>query len=207
VSKPTPKFFNFGFEEGVSIRDATDPTKMPTITGVAVPYNKRSKLLFRSFYEEFKPGAFNKWMADPKRDSDIICTINHDPNKLLARTSSGKLSLTETPNGLAAEVQPADTTYARDLVASIRNGDIRGMSFIYLPTKESWIAEGDKQSRQSLHVVEEAKLYEVCFTSNPAYDVNSVELRTYADERMADLDKLTVEQLTEIEELYAKLGR
>lgn len=85
------------------------------------------------FIEEIAPGAF--------RDAakhDIRVLKNHDPNFLLARTASGTATVSETPEGLAYEWQNDPTmTYAADLSASIRRGDMNQSSFGFIIGKDN----------------------------------------------------------------------
>lgn len=60
-----------------------EPTK---IIGYASVFNSRSELIFGSFREVIKPGAFDDVLGD-----DVRALFNHDPNFILGRSSAGTL--------------------------------------------------------------------------------------------------------------------
>lgn len=87
------------------------------------------------FVERVKPGAFRKTL---KENSSIKALRNHDSNQILANTAAGTLRLKEDAKGLFAEIDPPDTSYARDLLVSIKRGDVPGSSFSFVPIVDQW---------------------------------------------------------------------
>lgn len=150
--------------------------KPPVLTGYAVRYNAWSDPLWPNGpRERFLPGAFTDWLAT---EPDVRALIGHDPNLIMGRTVAGTVSLRETKQGLAFEVIPPDTTYARDLLASIGRGDVRGMSFGFSladPEKDQQ-REVDSKGNEKWTVAR-AKVHEITFTAFPAYPQTSVGLR------------------------------
>jgi HK97 family phage prohead protease len=53
---------------------------------------------------------------------------------VLGRNKSGTLRLSVDGIGLRYEIDPPDTQAARDLIESLRRGDVSGSSFAFLPT-------------------------------------------------------------------------
>jgi len=149
----------------------------PVLTGVAVRYGDWSELLYGVFRERFLPGAFREHLAT---SPDVIATVNHAPAMLLARTAAGTLALAEDDTGVSVELTPPDTSYARDLIVSVKRGDIRGMSFMFDTdmgdvTAERWYTGDDGVRRRD---VSKARLYEVSFVSTPAYPTTEAALRS-----------------------------
>lgn len=130
------------------------------------PYNNISNPLGGGeFREVFKPGVFAKHL---KSKPDVIAKWNHGRQGMglpLGRTSSGTLKVEEREDGLHYELDPADTQEGRDVLTSIKRGDVPGTSI-------GFVAKRDKYSRDGggyLREVHEAELTDVSPTANPAY--------------------------------------
>lgn len=139
------------------------------IVGYAAVFNSFSQPIF-GFRETIKPGAFKKTI----RESDVRALINHDPNYVLGRTSSRTLRLSEDEKGLRYIVTPPDTTFARDLVVSIKRGDITQSSFGFTVVKDHWTGESPNMTRELLEV----KLFDVSSVTYPAYLQTEVSVRS-----------------------------
>lgn len=174
----------------VEIREGTD--KEPTqLTGLAVPYNSWSQPIYGYFREQFKPGAFRSVL---EAKQDVICCYNHDWDKLLGRTAADTLFLSDGDEGLRANCSLDNTTHALDTLKMVRRGDIRGMSFVFESVNEEW----GKTDGMPTRTITEAKLYEVSFVVNPAYQATSAgarstatpdECKSWMEERLAELAK------------------
>lgn len=141
----------------------------PVITGYAAVFNELSDNL-GGFYERIEPGAF----ARSLESADVLALWNHDLNYPLGRTRSGTLSLSEDETGLAFEIQPPDTQYARDLLVSMGRGDIDQMSFGFTAIRDRWDQLGDQVVRTLLEV----KLWDVSPVTMPAYPQTSASVRS-----------------------------
>jgi HK97 family phage prohead protease len=148
-----------------------------TIAGYAAVFNSTTDLGY--FEERIKPGAFARAI---KEQHDVRALWNHDPNWILGRTKSGTLRLSEDNVGLQIEVDPPDTQMGRDLVESIRRGDVDQMSFAFIATKESWT---ERKDMLPLREIEDVDLYDISPVTYPAYQATTVGLRSaesvYAD--------------------------
>jgi HK97 family phage prohead protease len=121
------------------------------------------------FRETIQPGAFTQTLA---AGNDILALLDHDPTRLLGRTSSRTLKLAEDARGLAFEIDVPKTQLGDDLLTMVTRGDIGGMSFAFRATAESWPAP----DRRSLSAVD---LVEVSVVSAwPAYPQTAVALRS-----------------------------
>ena len=103
-----------------------------TVSGYAAVYRSVSNELW-GFEEVIEPGAF-----DGADFSDVRALFNHNPDHILARTSSGTLSLTNDEDGLKYEFEMPDTTLGRDLLVMMKRGDISQSSFAFTIKEDSW---------------------------------------------------------------------
>jgi len=147
-------------------------TEKPKIAGYAAVFNKLSQDL-GGFRELIKPGAFAKTI----QNADVRALWNHDPNYVLGRTKSGTLKLEEDETGLYIEIDPPDTQWARDLMESIRRGDVDQMSFGFRTVADSWRTENGETIRELLEV----ELFDVSPVTFPAYPQTSVGVRSAED--------------------------
>lgn len=154
----------------------------PRINGYAAVFNALSEPLM-GFREQIEPGAFGKTL---RGKPDIRAFWNHNPQYVLGRTAAGTLSLAEDEHGLAVEIDPPETQWARDLLVSLKRGDVSQMSFGFVPVKDSWSGDGDDTVR-TLH---EVRLLEVSIVSMPAYPQTSVQARAVFGRLGIDLDEL-----------------
>ena len=157
--------------EGIKF-ETRDGSKLPVIRGHAAVFNTLS-LDLGGFREQIKPGAFKEAIET----DDVRALFNHDPNYPLGRNKSGTLRLTEDERGLAIELDPADTQYARDLVTSMERGDITQMSFGFSvkPGGQDW-AEGE--DGMTIRTLTNLRLYDVSPVTYPAYPQTDVGIAT-----------------------------
>lgn len=145
------------------------------IIGHGARFNDLSEVLF-FFREKIAPGAF----ADALRISDVRALINHDPNYVLGRTKAGTLNLVEDEIGLRYEIDPPETSFAKDLLVSITRGDINQSSFAFTvsPDNETWDESGQVPVR-TIHKFDE--IFDVSPVTYPAYNSTSVGVRSIVD--------------------------
>ena len=121
--------------------------------------------------ERFERGAF----TDSLTKDDQRAFVNHDSTRLLARRTANTLRLSEDSKGLRFEADLPDTSYARDVLASIERGDINGMSIGFVATKRT--SDYDVNADTVLHTILRAELIEVSPVTFPAYEGTSVSTR------------------------------
>ena len=161
------EFRSFPFE----IR-AEGEGKESRIVGHAAIFNSFTTIW--DFREQVAPGAFLKSI----QNDDIRALFNHDPNHVLGRNRAGTLNLSEDEKGLAIEIVPPDTQFARDLLVSLKRGDISQMSFGFQVIKDEW-DQGKKPMERTL---KEVKLFDVSPVTFPAYTDTDVSARNYKPE-------------------------
>jgi HK97 family phage prohead protease len=162
----------------------------PKLVGWAHRYGVLSEPMTHGrvrFRERFAPGAFRRDIS--RRDADLRCLINHNKDRVLGRQKAGTLRVEESDEGVYFEVEPPDTSYARDLVESVRRGDVSGCSFRFAPPfKDSFTRERG----ETVRTINSAGIREISIVTWPAYEQGSnVELR--------DLDPATVAQLVAVD--------
>ncbi len=137
------------------------------LVGLAAPYNSPTDL-GAGISETIKPGAFTKSLSSNK---DILALIDHDTGRLLARTKSGTLRLTEDQRGLSFELDLPATRDAEDLLALAQRGDIGGMSFGFKAIAEAW--SGTRRELLEIDLREISVIH-----SWPAYQSTEVAVRS-----------------------------
>lgn len=172
MDKPTPQKGEERRTYAVELRSDAKGGK-PVMRGIAAMFNSMSEDL-GGFREQIAPGAFKSTMGN----SDVRALFNHDPNYVLGRTASGTLRLSETDQGLEFEIDPPDTTYARDLMESMKRGDISQCSFGFSVGDggDTWQKDSAGQWIRTIHTV--TRLYDVSPVTYPAYPSTECALRS-----------------------------
>jgi HK97 family phage prohead protease len=160
--------------DSVKIERLDDET--PVIRGHAAVFNHLSEDL-GGFREQISPGAFADALSESQ---DVRALFNHDPSLILGRNRSGTLRLKEDKEGLAVEIDPPDTQYARDLVVSMDRGDVSQMSFGFRVRRGGQRLEKTKDG-QIIRTLTNVNLFDVCPVTYPAYPDTDVALRSVQD--------------------------
>lgn len=128
--------------------------------------------------ERIMPTAFDR----AAREDDVAGLFNHDSAIVLGRSSAGTLRLSVDATGLRFEIDPPDTGAARDLIQSLRRGDIRGSSFAFLP-RGTKIVENKTAGGPGEVVLErhDVQLFDVGPVTFPAYAGASSGVRAAGD--------------------------
>jgi len=102
-----------------------------------------------TFRETIAPGAFRASLA-----GDVLALRDHDAKRVLGRTRSGTLRLSEDSRGLAFDLDVPDTSEGRDVLAMAERGDLGGMSFGFdVPAGgDSW--NGDRRELRTVALAE-----------------------------------------------------
>lgn len=156
----------------IEFRDAPDGSLR--ITGHAAVFGSPSEDL-GGFRERIKRGAFKRALAG---SPDVVLLQNHDPNLVLARTTSGTLQLREDPQGLYIDAKAADTSYARDLRVVMQRGDVSQMSFAFDIAKDGERWDSGAASERSVTVHDVERLYDVSVVTAPAYPTTDATMRS-----------------------------
>lgn len=160
---------------GVETREGDEA---PVIQGYAALFDVET-VIYGLFRESIAPGAFKKSIESGRR---IVSLFNHNPDVVLGSTSSGTMKLREDSKGLWIEVEAPNTQTGRDVVESIRRGDVEGQSFMFQIRKQEWTFATDS-SEMDVRRITEIELYEAGPVLFPAYEDTSVAVRSTAEEQ------------------------
>lgn len=123
--------------------------------------------------EEIDPHAFDSVM---ETNPDVRGLFNHDANHVLGRTSAGTMRLAVDARGLSYEIDPPDTQFAKDLMVSMRRGDINGSSFAFIVKRDQWTDNPDGSVTR--RILEFDELLDVSPVTYPAYPASSSQARS-----------------------------
>lgn len=174
------------FDRKLSNLRALDDGK--TIEGYAIVFNQRSLLvtdfnLWKGVIEIISPDAISDNLL---RSSDVICDINHEPDRLLARcvNGSGSLTLTKDDTGVKFSFQVANTPDGQAAYEGVKRGDFSGCSFEYFNDEDevnvTYSKETDKAGNvtiiRTVNTIDH--LLDVSIVLYPAYPQTSVDARS-----------------------------
>ena len=172
--------------------------KKNVIEGHAAVYDKMSEDL-GGFREVIKRGAFDSVLTN-----DVRAYFNHDPNYILGRTGAGTLKLSTTEKGLKYVLSVPDTSAGRDLVVSMKRGDITQSSFAFQVEKDSWRTDSSLGEIRTIESVK--RLYDVSPVSLPAYpDADDIAVAQRGYYIYKDKQKIEAEDNYEIKRSLLKL--
>lgn len=178
-SKSMPVKREVRFLQGAEMR-ATDTPDGPRITGYAATFDEPYTIpgIFGDFTEQVRKGAFTRALSEGQ---DVRALFNHDPSRILGRTSNGTVTLSEDERGLRYEIIPnLETQDGRDLVALVKRGDISQSSFGFSVHRngnvrgEEWLESDGIDSR----ILTDLDLYDVSPVTFPANGATSVSVRS-----------------------------
>ena len=156
----------------VELRVENSEEKSSRIMGHAALFNTLSEDL-GGFREQIAPGAFTEAIMK----DDVRALWNHNPDHVLGRNTSGTLVLSEDERGLAIEIIPPDTQFARDLAVSIARGDISQMSFAFSVKQDGQEWKKDDEG-VTIRTLTGLRLYDVSPVTYPAYSQTDVAVRS-----------------------------
>jgi HK97 family phage prohead protease len=138
-----------------------------TLAGYAARYNSRTTI-GDMFVEVIAPGAFRRALS-----ADVHAVLNHDWGRVIGRTESGTLRLSEDSNGLRVEIDLPDTADGQTALELVKRRDLTGMSFSFIPLVEEW----DDSGPLPVRTLKEVEIFEVSIVARPAYPDTSIALR------------------------------
>lgn len=151
----------------------SDVDGKPTIFGYAAKFNARSSDL-GGWYEQIDPKAFDRSL---KTKPEVKGLFNHDSNFVLGSTKAKTMTVDTDDRGLQYEIDPPDTQWAKDLITSMKRGDINQSSFGFICRNASW--SEDPETGCDLRTVLDADLIDVSVVSFPAYPQATSGVRSF----------------------------
>ena len=171
------------------------------ITGRAIVFESWSKNL-GGFYEIIHRGAITQELIDK---SDIIMNINHDDEKMVARSRQGKgtLSVSLKDDGVYFSFEAPTTSRGDELLYNIRNGNIFECSFAFtIPDdlhSERWYVDSDNVYRREVNVID--GLYDMSLVIHGAYGDTNCQTRC-ADNEVLNPGDIFTEYRKKIDKYY-----
>ena len=152
------------FENTIEERDK----ESRSVSGYASVFNSESRDL--GFYETIAPGAITE---DTIKRSDIFATLNHDPDKVLARCNHGvgSLELFVDDRGLHYRYDAPHTDLGDSVLEHIDRGDLTDASFAFTIADEPDAQRWEKR---------DGKIYRTIFKIDRLYDISNVWTGAYA---------------------------
>ena len=140
-----------------------------TIEGYASVFESESNYI--GFVEIIHKGAITE---DTILSSDVFAKLNHDDNKILARSKygNGSLLLEVDDKGLKYMFDAPNTELGNEVLEHIKRGEITSSSFAFTVNKEDkssekWYKKGDIIYREIFKIKE---LFDVSPVFSPAYE-------------------------------------
>ena len=143
--KNKEKRFSFSPSANDSFRaQVTGEAESRHIKGTGIVFNQRSKIItewcneaeeVRSFFEIIDPTALDLILNN---GSDVVLDVNHNFDELLARISSGTLTLSKDEIGVHYEFDAPETARGEDVLQMIRRGDYYESSFMFTVGEDKW---------------------------------------------------------------------
>jgi HK97 family phage prohead protease len=176
------------------------------ISGLAIPAESRSELLYGEFYETISKDALTE---DLINSHDVKLYMNHDSSQgTFARSKFGKgsLRLFVTDRGIEFETELPNTVFGDQLLEGIRRGDYDALSFAFAPDKEEWKENADGTYDRTIRSI--ALLDEISILScAPAYEATEVKIRSLEDFKEQRNKEKEEHDRKIIENLDAKLAQ
>lgn len=152
----------------IQIRNGT-----AVIEGYVNAVERFSKVLYDTrgkFIERIMPNVFSKAL---KRNNDILTLLNHEEDKVLARTSDGTAELFEDNIGLKAKVIVSD----KELIKKAKECKLRGWSFGFIANSEERVTNSDGLEERTITDLDLLEVSIIDEKKTPAYYGTSIELR------------------------------
>lgn len=173
-----------------------------SVEGYAIVFDTMSEDI--GFREVIHRGAVTE---ETILNSDIYACLNHDEDKILARSKNGKgsLILELDPIGLRYLFDAPKTVWGDELIEHLNRGEINASSFAFSvdkndPTAEKWTKESDGTLRRDIYKIE--RLYDVSPVYSPAYNATSCCHRFSDVKDLSDIiDAKYTSMLDEVEKL------
>lgn len=171
------------------------------IDGYVNAVERESKVLYDTrgqFIEKIRAGVFQRAL---EKADNVKVLLDHEPDRELADTKSGKARLVEDNIGLRATVEIDDP----EVIQKAKENKLRGWSFGFLCNKEDRTTDEDGIEKR---IVRDLDLLEVSIIDDrksPAYLGTSIEMRddkvTLIEYRtdMSDVDIRVIEDAKKID--------
>lgn len=162
-----------------------------TIVGYAAKFERWSEPIMGWFKEQIARDAFSECDV-----TDVIMCFNHNIDSILARTTSGTLTLSTDDEGLRFEFEAPATTMGNDMLELVRRGDISKCSFKFTVEEDEW-RYADKENKLEYDertIRKIGKLYDVSLVVYPAYSDTEAGVRHLEERKQQFLNNQSHEK-------------
>ena len=161
----------------LEIEKRADGEESRFITGYGVVFDSWSRDL--GWFKE----TVDKKAFDDVDMGEVVATFNHNFDNVLARSDSDTLELTIDSVGVKYRFEAPNTTYGNDLLENVRNGNVKGSSFMFTTLEQRWTYKDDESEIDEREIVKVDRLIELGPVTMPAYP------DTTAAQRSHDIEK------------------
>ena len=199
MNNNTEKRYSIG---SISIEKRDGETESRTISGYAVVFDKWSADLggkHWGFREKISRDAFSTTDM-----SAVIATFNHNFDNVLARVDSNTLSLSVDDIGVKYTFQSPNTTAGNDLLENIRNGNVKGSSFMFTVDEQKWTYKEEEDTIDEREITRVGELIELGPVTVPAYPDTTAAERSYKESKPAKSTNWYKRKLEIIKTKYKK---
>ena len=171
------------------------------IDGYVNAVERESKVLYDTrgqFIEKIRAGVFQRAL---EKAENVRVLLDHEPDRELADTKSGKAILVEDNIGLRATVEIDDP----EVIQKAKENKLRGWSFGFLCNKEDRTTDEDGIEKRTVRDLDLLEVSIIDDRKSPAYLGTSIEVRddkvTLIEYRtdMSDVDVRVIEDAKKID--------
>lgn len=177
----------------VQLRES-DASPIGTLAGYFVRFNEWTEInnpIEGHFREQIAPGAFTRTLDHQRGQVQVLFNHGLDP-QVGSKPLGVPSELRQDELGVYAEVPLDDTSYNRDIAASLRSGALRGQSFRFRGITEDVVQRGESGLPDVTRT--EVALKEFGPVTFPAYSGTSAALRSlYSGDDSSPLDRLVAD--------------
>lgn len=180
-----------------SIQEFSNIVNENIIEGYAVVFNRESEILYdkktkKFFTEIIESSAITDELI---RSCDIKMLINHNKERMLARSryGEGTLRLTVDDYGVKFSFQIPDTSDGQYIREMVNRKDFNGCSFSFVD--EDVVLDWNRERGCATRKVKKVRaLFDCSIVADPAYSDTEVSVR-----QIEDLEKIQIHISTEVE--------
>lgn len=146
-----------------------DGSVAPQVRASAIVFDRWSQDL-GGFVERMMPGSVTL-------EADMLALFDHQTQYVIGRQSAGTMSVLRHAAGVDFTAVPPDTQWARDMLVSLKRGDIKGCSYRMQVSDDRWYVRDDGVVARDVLA---ASVCELTITSMPAYPQTTAAVRSRA---------------------------
>ncbi len=161
-----------------------NPTESRTISGYAAKFDSWSEPIMGWFKEKIDRDAFEGCDV-----TDVIMCFNHNPDTILARTTSDTLTISTDNVGLRFSFTAPNTSLGNDMLELVSRGDIHQCSFKFMVDQDEWRYADEKNGLKydERTLLKISTLKDVSLVVYPAYKDTEASVRHLEERKLEHL--------------------